>query len=97
MVLPRPVLQHEAAREPLQVERVRDRGGMRLAVFVLGLGAGDVLDLRQRQQVAVLGGVQDVRCGDDQPLARPQGGQFDGADVVAVDGDGDRPVLQEHG
>ena len=96
MVLARLVLQHKAAGEALKVERVRDRGGTRLAVLVLGLGASDVLDLRQRQQVAVLGGVQDIGCSDDQPLVRPQRGQFDGADVVAVDGDGDRPVLQQH-
>jgi hypothetical protein len=97
VVLARPVLQDKAAGEALQVERIGGHGGMRLPVLFLGFGAGNVLDLRQRQQVAVLGGVQDVWRGDDQPRAGPQRGKFDGADMVAVDAYADCPVLEQQG
>jgi hypothetical protein len=70
---------------------------MWLAVVVSGFGAGDVLHLRQRQEVAMLGRIQDVGCGDRHPLPRPQRTQLDRADVVTVDADATRPVLEQHG
>jgi hypothetical protein len=57
VVLARSVLQDKAAGEGLQVEWLRDGRRMRLAVLVLGLGASDVLDPGQRQQVAMFGRV----------------------------------------
>jgi hypothetical protein len=96
VVLARPVLQREAAGERLQVQRVRGGRRVRLAVLVAGLGAGDVLHPRQRQEVAVLGRVQDVAGAHRQLLPRPRA-QLDRAEVVPVDADAAGPVLEQQG
>ena len=69
-------------------------GGMRLAGFGARFRADDILGPRERQQIALFGGVQEIRSGDRPRHARIAA-QADGFDVVAIDGGGHGLMLQE--
>jgi hypothetical protein len=95
VLLAGPVFEREAPRERLHVVRLRLRRRVRLAGVVPRLETGDVLGAGQRQQVAQLGGVHDVRCGELGPVAF---GVFDddSADPVTVHIGRHRSRPQQH-
>ncbi|ODA72355.1 hypothetical protein APS67_003532 [Streptomyces sp. AVP053U2] len=70
---------------------------MRLVVLGAGLGAQRVLDAREFQQLAGLGGVEDVGGGDGVPGAVADVLQGDGTDQVAAGVGGDGPGVGQHG
>ena len=96
MILAVEVVDREAAGDPLLVVGLGAGRCVRLAGLVLALGAGHELDARQRQQIAQLGGVEEVG-GDQHPLAAGLAvANGDRPDAVALDVGTDRLVLEKY-
>ena len=98
MLLAGQVIDREDVREDHLVVRVgRAVHGERLAGLGLRLGADDGLDVAEFEQIAELGGVEDVRRGE-RALARLSSSSctVTARDVVAVHRDGDGTVTREN-
>ena len=92
VVLTVQVVECEAGRKGFLVQRIgRARQRMRFTGFGLALGADDMLDAGQREQVTEFGGVENIRSAHDRLLFTVPVRQRDGADAVAGAFDVTRP------
>ncbi len=77
------------------IVRLRSGGGMRFAAVLVRLEAGDELGPGQRQQIAQLRRVEEVRAGQDHRPIRVQTMNRDGLDAIALDGSGGGLVVEQ--
>ena len=83
VVFARPMLHREAAREGLDVRGLRFRGRMRLAGLLLRFETRHVLGSCKREQVALLGRIEEIGGGNASQSARLQIFHLDHANPVA--------------
>ena len=83
MVLARQMVHREAPGHGLLVEWVRLLRSVRLASVATRFGADDELGARQRQQIAELNGIDDIRRREHHPTIGPAISHGDGADPIA--------------
>ena len=92
----REVIEREAPANRLLIERIRRAGQrVRLPGLRLTLGADDVLDVGEFQQIAQFGSVEDVGRVDDGLVAAEHIFQRDRQHLVAVGLRADGLVVQE--
>src|SRR5205085_6409757 len=89
------VIERERVTKRLNVPRLRLGCRVRLARVALRLGAGDVLCLRERQEIAELGGIDEVRGSKQARSPALQVFDLNGEDAIAADLGGDRPVAEQ--